>query len=176
MSRSEQSSRSSATARLAVLAAHLAAAADSPLNGDGIERLVVLSGSDRTPNLKGTLTVVNESTGQTHKLPVSEHGTVSASDFKKCEQGNGIPYRVLPSPIRNPSNGRLLSSLARVPRRSGHEDHEATTGLRRRMAASLRTSPGANPVTGHGQARPDLRLECIEATTRWIQYVKRLGF
>ncbi|CAN1160754.1 Citrate synthase, glyoxysomal [Linum perenne] len=91
MSRSEQSSRSSATARLAVLAAHLAAAADSPLNGDGIERLVVLSGSDRTPNLKGTLTVVNESTGQTHKLPVSEHGTVSASDFKKIPAGKNGP-------------------------------------------------------------------------------------
>ncbi|CAN0897345.1 Citrate synthase, glyoxysomal [Linum grandiflorum] len=93
MSRLEDSSRSSstATARLAVLAAHLAAAAsvESPTTfTGGIERLVVLSKeNDRTANLKGTITVVNEKTGQTHKLPVSEHGTVSASDFKKIPAG-----------------------------------------------------------------------------------------
>lgn len=82
MSKSDSSSFSlAARGRLAVLSAHLtAAAAISPpvLDAQCVSAQVPLPG-----NLQGTLTVIDERTGKKYQIQVSEHGTVKASDFKK---------------------------------------------------------------------------------------------
>ncbi|OWM73312.1 hypothetical protein CDL15_Pgr001426 [Punica granatum] len=73
--------------RLGVLSAHLAAAIDrreleaAPL----IEASCTLAQNSISPpgNLKGTLTVVDERTGRTYQVAVSEEGTVKATDLKK---------------------------------------------------------------------------------------------
>ena len=72
--------------RLAVLTAHLAASVDPPLTFSPIlDRMCVSSQSAVAPppNLKGSLTVIDERTGKKYQIPVSEEGAVKATDFKK---------------------------------------------------------------------------------------------
>ncbi|XP_072998803.1 citrate synthase, glyoxysomal-like [Typha latifolia] len=78
-----------ARGRLAVLAAHFAAASNggvSPL----LERSPVAAYDISRPpaNLGGSLSVIDGRTGKKYELKVSEEGTVRATDFKKITTGN----------------------------------------------------------------------------------------
>lgn len=81
------SSEHTARNRLATLAAHLhpsSAAAD--VAAAAILHPLRLSSSAviaPPPNVKGTLTIVDERTGKKYQIQVSAEGTVRASDFKK---------------------------------------------------------------------------------------------
>ncbi|KAJ8763063.1 hypothetical protein K2173_023268 [Erythroxylum novogranatense] len=84
----ESSSPSGAAARgrLAVLVGHLMTAVES----DNIELLtkeICSAQVSPPPNVRGKLTVLDERTGKTYQIPVSDHGTVKASDFKKITTG-----------------------------------------------------------------------------------------
>lgn len=76
-----------ARGRLAVLATHLSTIpADPPLTfSDVLEKSCVSSQSlvPPPPNLKGSITIVDDRTGKNYQIPVSEDGTVKATDFKK---------------------------------------------------------------------------------------------
>ncbi|KAF2290643.1 hypothetical protein GH714_014845 [Hevea brasiliensis] len=86
MSESDSSLSSvSARGRLAVLAAHLAAA--SSISPAVLEAQCVSAHVSPPENLQGTLTVVDERTGKKYQIQVSKHGTVKASDFKKISAG-----------------------------------------------------------------------------------------
>lgn len=82
MSNSDSSSSSvAARGRLAVLAAHLAAAVS--ISPAVLEPQCVSAHVSPPGNLQGTLTVIDERTGKKYQIQVSKHGTVKASDFKK---------------------------------------------------------------------------------------------
>ncbi|KAM0019687.1 putative transferase [Helianthus debilis subsp. tardiflorus] len=80
-----------ARSRLAVVSAHLSACVES---NDIIPAVL-----DQSPvsaqvfvappvNLKGSLIILDERTGKKYKLPVSDEGTVKATDLKKITTGN----------------------------------------------------------------------------------------
>lgn len=74
-----------ARGRLAVLSAHLSACVEpndfTPVvESSPVSAQVFVS---PPPNLKGSLTIVDERTGKKYKIQVSDHGTVKATDFKK---------------------------------------------------------------------------------------------
>ncbi|KAF5731324.1 Citrate synthase [Tripterygium wilfordii] len=82
-----------ARGRLAVLSAHLAAAAslvcsDEPYSAV-LEPYFVSSQTmvPSLPNLKGALTVVDDRTGKSYQIKVSPEGTVKATDLKKITTG-----------------------------------------------------------------------------------------
>lgn len=79
----ESSSAVTARGRLAVLTAHLASTESN--QGRFIEPWCASAQSMVPPpgNLKGSLTVVDERTGKRYQIPVSQEGTVKATDFKK---------------------------------------------------------------------------------------------
>ncbi|XP_039068766.1 citrate synthase 2, peroxisomal-like [Hibiscus syriacus] len=79
---------SKAKARLAVLAAHLAApdwSSNNP-NSSVLEPWCV-SAQAAPSSVGGLLTVVDERTGKKYQVPVSHEGTVRATDFKKITTG-----------------------------------------------------------------------------------------
>lgn len=83
----EQSDDSSVVARgrLAVLQAHLSACIESNsftpvLESSPVSAQVFVA---PPPNLKGSLTIADDRTGKKYKVPVSDEGTVRATDFKK---------------------------------------------------------------------------------------------
>ncbi|CAL5342882.1 unnamed protein product [Camellia sinensis] len=78
-----------ARGRLAVLSAHLSASVESEAFVPVIEASCVSSQSviAPPPNLKGSLTIIDERTGKKHQFQVSEEGTVKATDFKKITTG-----------------------------------------------------------------------------------------
>ncbi|GMI98115.1 citrate synthase 2 [Hibiscus trionum] len=75
-------------ARLAVLAAHLAApdCSSSNLNSSVLQPWCV-SAQAAPCSVGGSLTVVDERTGKKYQVPVSPEGTVRATDFKKITTG-----------------------------------------------------------------------------------------
>ncbi|CAH8269078.1 unnamed protein product [Arabidopsis lyrata] len=77
-----------ASARLAVLTAHLAASEPTQVLPT-IEPWCTSSHISATPHgsLEGNLTIVDERTGKKYQVPVSEHGTVKAVDLKKITTG-----------------------------------------------------------------------------------------
>ncbi|KAH9794174.1 Citrate synthase 2 (peroxisomal) [Citrus sinensis] len=83
----ESSSAVTARGRLAVLTAHLASTESN--QGRFIEPWCASAQSMVPPpgNLKGSLTVVDERTGKRYQIPVSQEGTVKATDFKKITTG-----------------------------------------------------------------------------------------
>ncbi|KAL8140390.1 hypothetical protein V2J09_006411 [Rumex salicifolius] len=81
-------STASARGRLAVLTAHLLS---SPVEQTlAIEASCVSSQSlaQPPPNLKGSISVVDERTGKRYQIPVSEDGTIKSTDVKKISTGN----------------------------------------------------------------------------------------
>ncbi|XP_047321407.1 citrate synthase, glyoxysomal-like [Impatiens glandulifera] len=85
MERCEFSSSMIAQGRLAVLSAHLSAASvDSNAFFSFLETSCV---SAPPTNLRGSLTIVDERTGKRYQVPVSEDGTVKATDLKKITSG-----------------------------------------------------------------------------------------
>ncbi|KAL9244438.1 hypothetical protein vseg_018213 [Gypsophila vaccaria] len=82
---------SRARARLAVLSSHLSSNDEESLNfPKKIEQNFVISQSfvTKPSNLKGFVTIIDERTGIKYQFPVSEDGTLKASDFKKITTGN----------------------------------------------------------------------------------------
>lgn len=78
-----------ARGRLAVLAAHLAAATlEPPEMASSLLPHCVSSRSLVPPPemLKGSLTVVDERTGKRYQVQVSEEGTIKATDLKKVHE------------------------------------------------------------------------------------------
>lgn len=79
----------SAQGRLAVLSAHLAAAASIEADEDDLSStLQPHCVSAQTfvpppPDLRGSLTIVDDRTGKKYQVQVSEGGTVKATDLKK---------------------------------------------------------------------------------------------
>ncbi|VFQ78698.1 unnamed protein product [Cuscuta campestris] len=79
-----------ARGRLEVLSAHLAASDSinppetTPLNTS----VVLATDLAPPPNLKGSLTIVDERTGKRYQVQVSEEGTIKATDLKKITIGN----------------------------------------------------------------------------------------
>ncbi|EXB41558.1 hypothetical protein L484_013633 [Morus notabilis] len=81
-----------ARAHLAVLSAHLASASLEPTKLFGSAALEPNCVSAQTfvpplPNLKGSLTVVDERTGRSYQVQASDEGTVKATDLKKITTG-----------------------------------------------------------------------------------------
>ncbi|GAB2274678.1 hypothetical protein Dimus_009449 [Dionaea muscipula] len=78
--------------RLAKLAAHISSPATpnddhlSPIIGASIVSAQSLA-VQPPPNLKGSLTIIDERTGNRYQVPVSEEGTVLATDLKKITTG-----------------------------------------------------------------------------------------
>lgn len=73
-----------ARSRLSVITAHLAA--DYSASSHGLETSSVSAPTAAVsppPNLKGALTIIDERTGKKYQVPVTEEGTVKATDFKK---------------------------------------------------------------------------------------------
>ncbi|KAH9621582.1 hypothetical protein KSS87_002730 [Heliosperma pusillum] len=75
--------------RLAVLATHLSSSDESITFPQIVGRKCLSSQSLVEPpsNLKGSLTIIDERTGKKYQFPVSEEGTVKATDFKKITTG-----------------------------------------------------------------------------------------
>ncbi|XP_074286167.1 citrate synthase, glyoxysomal-like [Silene latifolia] len=77
--------------RLAVLASHLSSSvADESLTFSQIVEHNCLSSQSLVlppSNLKGSLTIIDERTGIKYQFPVSEEGTIKATDFKKITTG-----------------------------------------------------------------------------------------
>lgn len=69
-----------ARARLAVISSHLISHNSS---SDSILEASTVSSVPPPPNVKGSLTIVDERTGTNYSLQVSQHGTVKATDLKK---------------------------------------------------------------------------------------------
>ena len=82
MSKSD-SSPETARSRLAVLTAHLVGATTLESSSSSINRSCVSAQVSPPGNLRGALTVIDERTGKKYQIPVSQDGTVKASDFKK---------------------------------------------------------------------------------------------
>nr|GLL47257.1 citrate synthase, glyoxysomal-like [Ipomoea trifida]GMD84248.1 citrate synthase, glyoxysomal-like [Ipomoea batatas] len=77
-----------ARGRLAVLSAHLAASASINHDAPALEASVVSATAlAPPPNLRGSLTIIDERTGQRYQVQVSEEGTVKAADLKKITTG-----------------------------------------------------------------------------------------
>ncbi|KAL8224260.1 hypothetical protein R6Q57_019735 [Mikania cordata] len=79
-----------ARGRLAVLSAHLSACVGfnsfTPiLDSSPVSAQVFVA---PPPNLKGSLTIVDERTGKKYKVSVSDEGTIRATDLKKITTGN----------------------------------------------------------------------------------------
>ncbi|KAJ0662240.1 putative transferase [Helianthus annuus] len=79
-----------ARGRLAVLSAHLSACVESNaftpiLDSSPVSAQVYVA---PPPNLKGSLTIADERTGKKYKVPISDEGTVRATDLKKITTGN----------------------------------------------------------------------------------------
>ncbi|KAK9063884.1 hypothetical protein SSX86_017756 [Deinandra increscens subsp. villosa] len=79
-----------ARGRLAVLSAHLSACLDSNafvpvLESSPVSAQVFVA---PPPNLKGSLTIADDRTGKKYKVPISDDGTVRATDFKKITTGS----------------------------------------------------------------------------------------
>ncbi|EXC25416.1 hypothetical protein L484_016799 [Morus notabilis] len=77
-----------ARAHLAVLSAHLASASLEPTELFGSAALELNCVSAQTfdpppPNLKGSLTIVDERTSRSYQVQASDEGTVKATDLKK---------------------------------------------------------------------------------------------
>ena len=85
-SASSSSSSIAARGRLAVLAAHLAAAASLESSPISLEAECVSAQVPPPGNLQGSLTIVDDRTGKKYRIPVSQHSTVKASDFKKVKE------------------------------------------------------------------------------------------
>ncbi|KAG6748576.1 hypothetical protein POTOM_048505 [Populus tomentosa] len=85
MSKSD-SSPETARSRLAVLTAHLVGATTLE-SSSSINRSCVSAQVSPPGNLRGVLTVIDERTGKKYQIPVSQDGTVKASDFKKISTG-----------------------------------------------------------------------------------------
>lgn len=93
MELSERAKSTSARGRLAVLAAHLLSVEDpptSPFPPPLLEAACVSSQSlvQPPPNLKGSLSIVDERTGKKYQVQVTENGTVKATDLKKISAGS----------------------------------------------------------------------------------------
>lgn len=88
----ESSSAIVARSRLAILAAHLSAAATlepSEMASSLVAHCVSARTTVPPPEmLKGSLTVVDERTGKRYQIQISEHGTIKANDLKKVHQLN----------------------------------------------------------------------------------------
>jgi hypothetical protein len=71
--------------RLAVLTAHLAASVDCIEVAPALEPHCLSAQTVVPPpgNLRGSLTIVDERTGKKYQVPVSEEGTVKATELKK---------------------------------------------------------------------------------------------
>jgi hypothetical protein len=82
MSKSDPSPET-ARSRLAVLTAHLVGATKLESSSSSINRSCVSAQVSPPGNLRGALTVIDERTGKKYQIPVSQDGTVKASDFKK---------------------------------------------------------------------------------------------
>ncbi len=82
-------SRAVARGRLAVLSAHLTASVESSdavvLETCGVSAQSFVA---PPPNLKGSLTVIDDRTGKKYQFPISEEGSLKATDFKKITTGN----------------------------------------------------------------------------------------
>ncbi|GFS45465.1 citrate synthase 2 [Actinidia rufa] len=80
-----------ARARLAVLSAHLSASVESDafFSSPAIEASCVSAQTfvAPPPNVRGSLTVVDERTGKKYQVQVSDEGTVKATDLKKITTG-----------------------------------------------------------------------------------------
>ncbi|WMV39467.1 hypothetical protein MTR67_032852 [Solanum verrucosum] len=77
-----------ARSRLSVITAHLTA--DYSSSSPVLETSSVSASTAAVsppPNLKGTLTIIDERTGKKYQVPVTEEGTVKATDFKKITTG-----------------------------------------------------------------------------------------
>ncbi|KAJ0669750.1 putative transferase [Helianthus annuus] len=79
-----------ARGRLAVLSAHLSACVESNaftpiLDSSPVSAQAYVA---PPPNLKGSLTIADERTGKKYKVPISDEGTVRATDLKKITTGN----------------------------------------------------------------------------------------
>lgn len=75
----------SARGRLAVLSAHLSALVEPDAFSPAIEASCVSAQTfvAPPPNLKGSLTIVDERTDKKYQVEVSDEGTVKATDLKK---------------------------------------------------------------------------------------------
>ncbi|XP_062153107.1 citrate synthase, glyoxysomal isoform X2 [Alnus glutinosa] len=78
-----------ARGRLAVLTAHLAASVDCIEVAPALEPHCLSAQTVVPPpgNLRGSLTIVDERTGKKYQVPVSEEGTVKATELKKITTG-----------------------------------------------------------------------------------------
>ncbi|PWA89080.1 citrate synthase, glyoxysomal [Artemisia annua] len=77
-----------ARGRLAVLQAHLSSCVESSngfIQSSPVSAQVFVS---PPPNLKGSLVITDERTGKKYKVPVSDEGTIKATDIKKITTGN----------------------------------------------------------------------------------------
>lgn len=75
--------------RLSVITAHLAADSDSSSSSPVLETSTVSASSaalSPPPNLKGALKIIDERTGKKYQVPVTEEGTIKATDFKKVSK------------------------------------------------------------------------------------------
>ncbi|CAN4104458.1 unnamed protein product [Withania somnifera] len=87
----EQRGNSSAVARgrLSVISAHLVA--DYASSSSVLEKSTIsapYTSVSPPPNVKGALTIIDERTGKKYMVPVTEEGTVKATDFKKITTGH----------------------------------------------------------------------------------------
>ncbi|MCE3050768.1 Citrate synthase 2, peroxisomal [Datura stramonium] len=75
--------------RLSVISAHLAADSSSSFSPVLETSNVSAPPADVSPppNLKGALTIIDERTGKKYQVPVTEEGTVKATDIKKITTG-----------------------------------------------------------------------------------------
>ncbi|PWA41315.1 citrate synthase, glyoxysomal [Artemisia annua] len=80
-----------ARGRLAVLQAHLSSSSSCvESSNDFIESSPVSAQVfvSPPPNLKGSLVITDERTGKKYKVPISDEGTIKATDIKKITTGN----------------------------------------------------------------------------------------
>lgn len=71
--------------RLAVLSSHLSASVNlnDPVSAGIVEASSCSAAVAPPPNLKGSLTIIDERTGKRYQVQVSEEGTIKATDLKK---------------------------------------------------------------------------------------------
>lgn len=81
-----------ARGRLAVISAHLSASIEK--SSDSILESSTVSAAQSSvqppPNLKGSLTIVDERTGKKYQVQVSDEGTIKATDLKKVKKSIGF--------------------------------------------------------------------------------------
>ncbi|KAK2982599.1 hypothetical protein RJ640_024659 [Escallonia rubra] len=82
-----------ARGRLAVLSAHLSASVDSNAFAPVLDASCTSAQQHVAPppNLKGSLTIIDERTGKSYQVKVSEEGAVKATDLKKEQFNNSGP-------------------------------------------------------------------------------------